>query len=59
MDFLLDKGSVSHNEAVKKAECEYEKYKVIQDRLYQSDFDRLLFETSKIKKESKENKNRK
>jgi hypothetical protein len=48
-DNLTNKGSVSHDEAVQKAESEYEKYKVIQDRNYVSDFDKLLLETSKIK----------
>ena len=33
---------------VEKAENEYEKYKVIQDKNYVSDFDRLLGETKQI-----------
>ena len=33
---------------VKKAENEYEKYKVIQDRNYVSDFDKLMNETRQI-----------
>lgn len=37
---LLDKGKVSALEAKLKAEGEYEKYRVIQDREYVSDFDR-------------------
>ena len=32
------------------AESEFEKYRVIQDRLYQSDFDRLVSEAEKEKK---------
>jgi len=40
---------VLQQEAVEKAENEYEKYKVIQDRNYVSDFDKLLLETDKIK----------
>ena len=40
---LLDNaGSVSHEEAVLHAETEYEKYRIVQDRLFQSDFDRYL-----------------
>ena len=40
---LLDHaGSVSHEEAVLHAETEYEKYRIVQDRLFQSDFDRYL-----------------
>lgn len=41
-------GKISHKQAVKKAENEYEKYKAIQDKNYVSDFDRLLSETKKI-----------
>ena len=45
---LEGKGKVSHKEAKEKAENEYEKYKVIQDNNYVSDFDKLLYETKKI-----------
>ena len=46
---VLDgKGKVSALMARQKAESEYEKYKVIQDKNYVSDFDRLLSETDKI-----------
>lgn len=31
-----------HEKAVQHAETEFEKYRIVQDRLYQSDFDRLL-----------------
>ena len=42
---LLDNaGSVSHEEAVLHAETEFEKYRIIQDRLFQSNFDRFLGE---------------
>ena len=36
---LNDKGTISHLEAKLKAESEFEKYRVIQDKLYVSDFD--------------------
>jgi len=39
---LTDAGSVSHEEAVLHAETEFEKYRIVQDRLFQSDFDRYL-----------------
>lgn len=39
---LQSTGSVSYEKAVEHAETEFEKYRVVQDRLYQSDFDRLL-----------------
>ena len=38
---LDDAGSVSAEYAKEFAESEFEKYRVIQDRLFQSDFDRL------------------
>ena len=44
-DILDGKGTVSHKQALEKAEREYEKYKIIQDRNYISDFDRLLNQT--------------
>ena len=39
---LLDSGKISALEARLKAESEYEKYRIIQDREYLSDFDKLL-----------------
>ena len=40
---LLDNaGSVSHEEAVLHAETEFERYRIVQDRLFQSDFDKFL-----------------
>jgi hypothetical protein len=39
---LQNKGSVSAMEAKLKAEAEYEKYKVVQDQLFESDFDKEI-----------------
>ena len=40
---ILDNaGSVSREEAIQHAETEFEKYRIVQDRLFQSDFDRFL-----------------
>ena len=39
---LEDAGSVSHEEAVLHAETEFERYRIVQDRLFQSDFDKYL-----------------
>lgn len=40
---LLDNaGSVSHEEAVLHAETEFERYRIVQDRLFRSDFDNYL-----------------
>lgn len=47
-DILDDKGKISKKEAYKKAESEYEKYKLIQDKKFLSDFDRLILETENI-----------
>lgn len=41
-DILKDAGKISHEIAEEKALAEFEKYRVIQDRLYQSDFDKLM-----------------
>ena len=41
-DILQDKGKVTAEIAKAFAESEFEQYRVIQDRLYQSDFDRLM-----------------
>ena len=43
-DILPDAGRISHEQAEEKALGEYEKYRVIQDRTFLSDFDRLLDE---------------
>ena len=40
---ILDNaGSVSHEEAILHAETEFEQYRIMQDRLFQSDFDKYL-----------------
>ena len=43
-DILQDADRISAELARAKAETEFEKYRVIQDRVFQSDFDRLLVE---------------
>ncbi len=49
-EVLEGKGNISHKQAVQKATSEYEKYKVIQDRNYISDFDKLVKETEQLEK---------
>ncbi len=44
---LLDNGKISALEARLKAESEYEQYRVIQDKEYISDFDKLLLDNKK------------
>ena len=46
-DILQDKGKVTAAIAKAFAESEFEQYRIIQDRLYQSDFDRLVADTEK------------
>lgn len=43
-DVLQDKGKVTAAIAKAFAKSEFEKYRILQDQLYQSDFDRLLME---------------
>ena len=47
-DILEGKGEISYEQAKEKAFQEYEKYKIIQDKNYVSDFDKLLIEAKKI-----------
>ncbi len=44
-EILNNAGKISHEIACDKALSEFEKYRVKQDKLYQSDFDKLLSET--------------
>ena len=47
-EVLNDKGKISHKDAVQKALSEYEKYRIIQDKNYVSDFDKLLLEAKEV-----------
>lgn len=49
-DILDGNGKISHKQAIQKAASEYEKYKVIQDKNYISDFDKLVKETEQLEK---------
>lgn len=51
-DVLQDNGKISAELAKAKAESEFEKYRIVQDRLYQSDFDKLLLQVKKDKDET-------
>ncbi len=46
-DILKDAGKISHEIAEEKALTEFEKYRVIQDKLYKSDFDKLVESSNK------------
>ncbi|MWP92965.1 virulence RhuM family protein [Glaesserella parasuis] len=47
---LRDKGKISHEMAKLKAEQEYDKFRIKQDRIYRSDFNHFLEATLKLKK---------
>ena len=48
LDILKDAGKISHEIACDKALTEFEKYRIKQDKLYESDFDNFLNETRMI-----------
>lgn len=50
LDVLKDAGKISHEIAVDKALSEFEKYRVTQDKLFESDFDKFIdnFENNDI-----------
>lgn len=50
LDILKDAGKISHEIAVDKALSEFEKYRITQDKLFESDFDKFLFEIEKEQK---------
>jgi hypothetical protein len=43
-EVLLHQGNVSHDVAIALAEKEYEKFQIVQDKLFESDFDKMLLE---------------
>lgn len=45
-ELLIGPGKISAEQAKLHAETEFEKYRIIQDRLYQSDFDKFMSEIS-------------
>lgn len=52
-EVLTSKGKISAEQAKLHAETEFEKYRVIQDKLFESDFDRFIQITEKIANEDK------
>ena len=48
-DILMDAGKVSAELAKAHAESEFEKYRIVQDRLYESDFDRFIALEDEVK----------
>ena len=50
-EILKDNGKISAEMAKLHAETEFEKYRIIQDKIYISDFDKLLEEAKKLEKD--------
>ena len=48
-EILKNAGKITMKIAKEFAETEFEKYRVIQDRLFESDFDRLVEKTGELK----------
>ena len=48
LPILEGKGKISSGDAQKIAKEEYGKFKIIQDRNYQSDFDKLIVDIKRI-----------
>jgi hypothetical protein len=53
-EILIGPGKISHEQAKLHAETEYEKYRIIQDRLFESDFDRFVALESAVSDMEKE-----
>ena len=51
-DVLKDNGKISVEMAKIHAETEFEKYRIVQDKIYNSDFDELLLKSKNIKDET-------
>ncbi len=47
-EILQDAGKVSAELAKQHALSEFEKYRIVQDRLFESDFDRVVAETKRL-----------
>ena len=52
-EILTDAGKISHEQAKLHAESEFEKYRIIQDQLYLSDFDKQMLEIEELKRITK------
>ena len=50
-EILTDAGKISAEQAKLYAETEFEKYRIVQDRVFVSDYDRFLLEAEETVKE--------
>jgi hypothetical protein len=53
---LKHQGKVSHEVALSLAESEFEKYRIVQDKLFESDFDKAVKKLSALKIEDTKTK---
>ena len=54
-EILKDSGKISHKIACDKAESEFEKYRIVQDQMYISDFDKYINELERLEDNRKDN----
>jgi len=53
-EILIGAGKISHEEAKLHAETEFEKYRIVQDMLFKSDFDRFVELEERVKGDGRE-----
>ncbi len=53
-EILTDAGKISAEQAKLHAETEFEKYRIVQDRLFMSDYDKFLLELEEQEKQESE-----
>lgn len=58
-DLLTGAGKISNEKAKLHAETQFEKYRIVQDRLFESDFDRFIQLERTVEKKIKDNKKKK
>lgn len=49
-EILMGAGKITHEQAKLHAETEFEKYRIVQDRLFESDYDRFLREIESLER---------
>ncbi len=52
-EILTDAGKISHEQAKLHAQTEFEKYRIIQDRLFESDFDKFMIDNYELMTDKK------
>lgn len=49
-EILMGAGKITHEQAKLHAETEFEKYRIVQDRLFESDYDRFMREIEPLER---------